>query len=1557
MTRFHPWLAVLLSQTLPMAAIAQWNEVGDAPALPPGQQTSGSGSLWQINGTLGASSDVDTYQIYIYDPWNFYADTSGAGFDTQLFLFNDAGFGVTHNDDVSASDATSRITYQFLPGPGLYLLSISRYDRDPVSNGSAIWNDAPFEIERAPDGPGAAGPVTAWSGATGGGVSYSIQLYGVQFASQPGYGACCLPQGCQQMYSGDCAANGGTYQGDNSQCTPTTCLPTGPDVWAEPVDASAVVPGQATFGPGALNYITGALSSANEVDMYLINITDPGVFSASTIGLAAFDTQLFLFNANGRGIVHDDDWAGPQSQISGQFVNAPGIYGLAISSWDRDPLTSAGQAMWNDSPDFQEHQPDGPGGSGSLWQWSGTGTDSGAYAIHLTGCAFFQDTGDGSKVIVVHPVGPNTPVPIGPNDKVDKVAVVQLPGGREAVVVRTVPMPKKPRFNIQTPAGVQHPYVNGASAVEGIRVEYRVDVANDGTGDVYTVVAEYFRGGEKVAEGKIKFPLGSVLIPDPPQPPGASFVCPDAFALSAADEAAVLSYLDLQNTPSAETWWVPSGAILFSASGTRQQLVHCSNAPPALPSDSCFAARLIDVGVTAYTNRGADSDGPSVCGSMGTDVWFRYIAPCTGTLTVGTCTAFRTYDTVLTAYSGASCTGPVLACNDDTGGACQLGSTISLPVNAGGAYTIQAGGFQGASGWAELVVTLFPNQPELQIVQQPTWQAVPLGGTAVFNVVASGVGLQYQWHVAGVPIPGATGPTLTIPNVQSDDTGPRHVYVYDSCDRLVRSHSADLTVYPDCLPPVADPGGCYIPDVWKIDPVPWLRDSPPQNKIDDLIDANPGVRFDIIVDFRECVTPGHLQFLENISPQSSVQQSYRVISSVTMRSVLHAEAVMIAAHPDVALIERQLNLVPDLDYSLATIGVVPPPNDPNDPSNVVVAYGLNGDSINVAVVDSGVDDTDHETFAGAYVFGYDATTDMEVNPDDGSADGHGTAMASIVLGRGGVTVWPGVATKAGLIDVKVIPSDPLPAAQSNVALAAFQKLLERQREWNVHVVLASFHIGVGAPQDTDGLDAVSQLVDRLVELGMIVVASAGNEFPSGVARPPGRAARALTVAASNDQDTADPVDDVIYPSSQGGPASDNGNLDDYDELKPELTAPGVQIFAAAANSPSAGQQVDGTSAAAAHVAGVAALCRQARPDMNPESLRAALINTARRTGPASPAGVGRFPAGWNERWGWGLLDAFAAVERLHTPGPTEIEFGPGGGQPWNNYNIGVVDFPPRCSVPTQVFANVRNTGANPATNVRVTFGLYDLISANPGFIYGGTEVIPLLGPGQAITVMMDWLPNCVGVVQHQCLKVEIGCDTDIDTLNNFAQINLDITASPVYFQVANFVSSAPITISFAASFENPAAGWGVQITPPFVTLGPDDLPPTIEVLPLPPPGANDGDSNVVHIAAEASNGMCLGGVSVIAVVRDCNNNHIDDWFDIRDGLSDDQDGNGVPDECECPTDFNHDGISDLNDLTILLGNYGTLAGADQSDGDTDGDGDIDLGDLTQLLSAFGTVCG
>jgi len=88
---------------------------------------------------------------------------------------------------------------------------------------------------------------------------------------------------------------------------------------------------------------------------------------------------------------------------------------------------------------------------------------------------------------------------------------------------------------------------------------------------------------------------------------------------------------------------------------------------------------------------------------------------------------------------------------------------------------------------------------------------------------------------------------------------------------------------------------------------------------------------------------------------------------------------------------------------------------------------------------------------------------------------------------------------------------------------------------------------------------------------------------------------------------------------------------------------------------------------------------------------------------------------------------------------------------------------------------------------------------------------------------------------------------------------------------------------------------------------------------------------------------------------DCNGNGIDDTDDIDNGTSQDENGNGIPDECEAiPGDLNGDGCVDQVDLGILLADWGCAGG--NCPGDCNGDGDTDEADLGILLAHWGEGC-
>ena len=106
--------------------------------------------------------------------------------------------------------------------------------------------------------------------------------------------------------------------------------------------------------------------------------------------------------------------------------------------------------------------------------------------------------------------------------------------------------------------------------------------------------------------------------------------------------------------------------------------------------------------------------------------------------------------------------------------------------------------------------------------------------------------------------------------------------------------------------------------------------------------------------------------------------------------------------------------------------------------------------------------------------------------------------------------------------------------------------------------------------------------------------------------------------------------DTIADSSSRGPRGFDS------KLKPEITAPGVSIFAAAMGSGNEGISYSGTSMAAPHIAGVAALLVAAHPGWSPVQIKAAMMNTAADLARSSYLNI--------PRQGAGRVDALAAVE-------------------------------------------------------------------------------------------------------------------------------------------------------------------------------------------------------------------------------------------------------------------------------------------------------------------------
>lgn len=257
--------------------------------------------------------------------------------------------------------------------------------------------------------------------------------------------------------------------------------------------------------------------------------------------------------------------------------------------------------------------------------------------------------------------------------------------------------------------------------------------------------------------------------------------------------------------------------------------------------------------------------------------------------------------------------------------------------------------------------------------------------------------------------------------------------------------------------------------------------------------------------------------------------------------------------------------------------------------------GYDGTGVTVAVLDTGIDSAHPDLDGGKVTDAANFSTDA----DTLDHFGHGTHVASIVAGtgEGAPANRKGVAPGASLLNAKVLDSN---------GSGSYDSIIEGL-EWAAAHGAKVANLSIGTHSPSDGNDPLVQAIDRVSRSsGMLVVAAADNIGPGeSTITSPGWADEALTVGAVDKQDG-------LANFSSRGP-----RLGDYG-IKPDITAPGVDIVAARADGTTLGPIVDGvyqtlsgTSMAAPHVAGAAAIMAQEFPAATNRQLKDRLISTAK----------------------------------------------------------------------------------------------------------------------------------------------------------------------------------------------------------------------------------------------------------------------------------------------------------------------------------------------------------
>jgi len=285
-----------------------------------------------------------------------------------------------------------------------------------------------------------------------------------------------------------------------------------------------------------------------------------------------------------------------------------------------------------------------------------------------------------------------------------------------------------------------------------------------------------------------------------------------------------------------------------------------------------------------------------------------------------------------------------------------------------------------------------------------------------------------------------------------------------------------------------------------------------------------------------------------------------------------------------------------------------------------------GHGVRVGIVDTGID-YHHAAFGGAFgpgsrVAGGDDLVNHDGDPMDDN--GHGTHVAGIVAGNGGGVV--GMAVDATLYVYKAL--NQYGGGLVSDVIAGLERCADPDQDPATDDRLDVVNMSLGA-YGGDPDDAFSSAVDALDALGTTVVVAAGNNGLPFTIGDPAIARGALAVGATTRADTT-------ARFSSRGPGPDLAP-------KPDMVAPGDEIVSAALGGGKVA--MSGTSMAAPHVAGAAALLIQLHPDWTHDEVRAALVGASVNLGRSIlDQGAGR-------------LDAYAAATATLFASPSRISFG------------------------------------------------------------------------------------------------------------------------------------------------------------------------------------------------------------------------------------------------------------------------------------------------------------
>ncbi len=278
-----------------------------------------------------------------------------------------------------------------------------------------------------------------------------------------------------------------------------------------------------------------------------------------------------------------------------------------------------------------------------------------------------------------------------------------------------------------------------------------------------------------------------------------------------------------------------------------------------------------------------------------------------------------------------------------------------------------------------------------------------------------------------------------------------------------------------------------------------------------------------------------------------------------------AAARRLAADPSVAWVEQDSAVHLDTTQNGATWGL-DRIDQRTQPLSGSYRYDTTAANVHAYIIDTGIRTT-HADFGGRARVGTDTVGDWRNGQD---CNGHGTHVAGTV---GGATF--GVAKGVSLVAVRVL--DCAGSGTTAGVIAGVDWVTAHR----ISPAVANVSIGGSASI------ALDQAVRSSIAAGVTYAIAAGNSNADACNSSPSRTAEAITVGATDRTD------------SRASFSNFGSCLD--------LFAPGVSITSDWASGNTATNTISGTSMAAPHVAGAAALYLATHPGASPATVRNALV--------------------------------------------------------------------------------------------------------------------------------------------------------------------------------------------------------------------------------------------------------------------------------------------------------------------------------------------------------------